>query len=458
MTVLAGGVVATFAGTGVVAVPAAFVVLTLALVLVTVPYVAMARHVPHAGPLYAHVARGLGPVRGLAAAPLALLAYNAIQISLYGLLGVVVAGLLGGVWWIWALVAWAAVALLGVLHVTINARLLALLLVAEIGVVLLFDLAAFSRPAGGIVSIAPLLPSNLFQDGVGGVFALSVAAFVGYESALAYGEEARSHRAVSWASLGALVFIGLLYAGSSWAMAVAVGPDQVVAAARDPESGIPISIIASRYGPAVGLLATLLLVTSVFAAMLSFHNTAARYVFVLGREGALPVSFRRIGSGARAGAPVGGSVLQSGVALLVVAACALAGADPIAVLFTQLSTVAAIGIMTLMVATAVAALRFYRLGGGTNESAWVRVTAPALGVAVVGGVLAITVLNLDSLLGSAPGSPATWLLPGVVALAGVAGLVWARGLRRRPGVLRSIGQGEPEPLAELEHHLAAVDV
>jgi amino acid transporter len=458
MTVLAGGVVATYAGTGVVGVPAAFVLLAMALALFTVGYVAMSRNVPHAGPFYAHVARGLGPVRGLAAAPLALLAYNAVAISLYGLLGVVVAGLLGGVWWAWAAVAWSVVALLGVLHISINARLLALLLVCEISVIILLDLAAFSHPADGSVSLAPLLPANLFHDGVGGVFALSVAAFVGYESAPTYGEEARGPAAVARATFGSLVFIGLLYAVSSWAMAVAVGPDRIVAAARDPGSGIPISIIAAHYGPLIGLLASLLLVTSVFAAMVSFHNTVARYVFVLSRERVLPAWMGRIGRGARAGAPVGGSLLQSAIALIVVAGCAIAGADPLAVLFTQLSSLAAIGIMTLMVGACLAALRFYRKGGGTNEGAWTRVTAPALGAVAMGAVLVVTVANMDSLLGTGPGSTASWTLPAIVAAVAVGGLIWGVVLRRRPEIVSRLGHGEPEPLAELEQHLIGVDV
>jgi len=328
MTVLAGGVVATYAGTGVVGVPAAFPLVTAALALFTVSYVAMSRHVPHPGPLYAHVARGLGPGPGLAVAPLALLAYGAIEISLFGLIGVIVSGLLGGAWWVWALFAWLAIAALGVLHIAINARVLALLLVCEIAVVALFDVGAFTHPADGSVSVAPLLPGSLFADGVGGVFALSVAAFVGYESALAYGEEARGHGALARATFGSLLFIGVLYAVSSWALAVAVGPGRVVAAARDPEAGLPMSLLGQRYGPVIGVFATLLLVTSIFAAMLSFHNTAARYVFVLGRERVLPAPFVRIGRGSRAGAPVGGSLLQSGVALAVVTGCAVTGSDP----------------------------------------------------------------------------------------------------------------------------------
>jgi len=457
MTVLGGGIVATYASTGVVGVPAAFALITVALALFSVAYVAMARHAPHAGPFYAHVARGFGPAPGLVAATVALLGYLCIAISLYGLLGAVIAGLLGGPWWAWALTAWAAVALLGLLHIAVNARLLALLLLAEIAVVVLFDLAAFTHPAGGVVSLVPVLPGSLLQDGAGGVLALSVAAFVGYESALAYGEEARGHGAIARATVGSLLFIGVLYTISSWALAVAVGPTHVVDAAR-AGSDLATALLDQHYGRGVALVATLLLVTSVFAAMLSFHNTAARYVFVLSRERVLPPGLGRIGHGARAGAPIGGSVLQSAVALAVIGTCALTGADPIGVLFTQLSTVAAMSIMALMVAVSGAALRFYRRGGGTNERGWTRVAAPLLGMLAVGVILALTVANLDSLLGASPGSAATWALPGAVVAAAIAGLGWAAVVRRQPDVYHGIGRGEPEPLAELEHHLAGVDV
>jgi amino acid transporter len=456
MTVLAGGVMATYATTGIVAVPAAFAVITVVLLLFSVGYVAMARYLPHAGPLYAHVARGLGPVRGLATAPLALLAYFAIQCSLYGLLGVVVAGLLGGVWWGWALVAWTLVAVLGLSHITVNAKVLATLLAAEIAVVLLFDAAAFAHPAAGL-SLAPLHPTNLMQDGVGGVFGLTVAAFVGYESALAYGEEARSHRAVARATFGALAFIGVLYALSSWAVTVAVGPDRVVEVARNPEASIPTDVLAAHYGRLLAIVASLLLVTSVFAALLSFHHTAARYVFVLSRERVLPPGLGRVGRGVAAGAPVGGSLVQSAVALVVLGVCVLTGADPLRVLFTQLSTVAAIGILSLMLVVCLATLRFFRNGGGANESVWIRVAAPALGALGVAGILVTTVANLASVLGPGAGREA-WLVPGIVAVTGLVGLGWGAILGRRPAIGRGLGRGEPEPLAELEHQLAGIEV
>src|SRR6266487_526845 len=141
-------------------------------------YVAMSRHVPHAAPFYALLALGLGRAWGVAGGLVALVGYNAVQIALYGLLGATLAEDLGGPWWVWAALVWLAIAVFGVLRVDISARLIAALLVVEIGVIVLFDVGAFTHPAGGSVSLDPLRPSRLFVGGLGGVFAFSIASFL----------------------------------------------------------------------------------------------------------------------------------------------------------------------------------------------------------------------------------------------------------------------------------------
>ena len=459
MTVLAGGMVATFAGTGVVGVPLSFVVLAVALAPLTVGYLAASRHIPHAATAYALLAQGLGRPWGVAGASVALVAYNAIQISLYGLLGATLAGLVGGRWWVWAALAWLVVALLGVLHIGVNARVLAFALLTEVVVIAAFDLAAFTHPADGTVSLAGLDPNRLFVDGVGGVLALGVAAFVGFESGPVYGEEAKTGKTVARATFAALGFLGLFYAATAWAMTVAVGPYRVVDSARDPSSGLPFRVLEVHYGIGVAWLGTAILVTSVIAAMLSFHNGVARYVFALGRERVLPAVLAHIGSGSRGGAPVGGSVLQSAIAAVVVGAVVITDGDPIALLFTWLSTLAAIGVLVLLAGCSWAALRFFRRGGGTNEGPFIRSVAPTVGVIAGLAVLATVVANVHALLGVAPGSPLTVILPGLIAVATLAGLWWAMALRRRrPDVYLAIGRGRPHPLAVLDHGLADLDV
>jgi len=457
MTVLAGGVVATYAGTGVVGVPLSFPILAVALALLTVGWVAMSRHLPHAATAYALLAHGLGRPWGVAGAAVALIAYNSIQISLYGLVGVTLSSLAGGEWWVWAALAWLIIALLGVRHVHLNAGVLTVALVVEISVIALLDLTAFTHPAAGSVSLAPLTTGELFVDGVGGVFALGIAAFVGYESGPVFAEEARSHKTVARATFATLVFLGLFYAASSWALAVAVGPDQVVGVARDPSAGLPFSILAGSYGALIVGVATALLVTSVLAAMISFHNSVARYLFALGRERVLPFGLARLNP--RTGAPTGGSIVQSAIAATVVAAFVLAGADPVTMLFTWLSTVGAIGVLAVLVAASWAALRYFRAGGGTNEGAWTRRIAPALGVLAGVAVLGTMVGNVESLLGVPPRSALTFVLPGIVVVAAIVGLCWGLSLRkRRPEIYEGIGRGRPHPLAVMDHRLAQVEV
>ncbi len=96
MVVLAGGIVATYATTRVTALPLTFVLVAATVALLAVGYTAMARQVGHPAAYYGILAHGLGRGWGVAAGLVALVAYNAIQTSLYGLFGATLAAELGG--------------------------------------------------------------------------------------------------------------------------------------------------------------------------------------------------------------------------------------------------------------------------------------------------------------------------------------------------------------------------
>lgn len=453
MTVIAGGVVATYTTTGVTGVPLSFLILTVTLGLLTVGYVAMARHIPHAATTYALVAKGLGPAAAVAAAAVALVGYNTIEIGLFGLLGWSLAATAGGVWWVWAGGAWLLVAILGPLRVRLSVNVVLGLLVLELAIIAAMDLAAFTHPAAGSVSIAPLSPAALFVNGAGGVFALGMAAFTGYETGPIFAEEARGQHAVSRSTFAALGFLGLFYAVSSWAMAV--GVDDVT----DPEAGLPFSILVGAYGATVSWLATGLLMTSMFGAMLSFHGAVARHLFALGRARVAPAWLARTGTGSLSGAPVAGSVAQSVLAGAAIITYAALDLDPLTALFTWLSTVGAVAILGLLVVTSIAAVRYFARGRGGQENAWTRRVAPTLGILLGGSVLLGAVLNLDSLLGQPPGSLRVYLVPGAILAAAVTGLFWAWHLRAiRPGIYTTIGDDAPHPLTVIDERIRYIKV
>ena len=80
-----------------VGVPLAFLLLTAALWVLTVGYVAVARYEGSAAAFYTILANGLGRPVGVAGAAVALVGYNAVQIALYGLIGSTIGG---GVGWL----------------------------------------------------------------------------------------------------------------------------------------------------------------------------------------------------------------------------------------------------------------------------------------------------------------------------------------------------------------------
>lgn len=446
MAVLAGAIVATFAVTGVVDMSPSFLVLGAALALFAVGFLAMSRDIPNAASFYAFLAHGLGPTVGLAGAAVSLLSYNVVQVSLYGLLGAIASGLFGGPWWLWAFASWLAVGLLGILHIGVNTRLLAVILVFELAVIALLDITGLLSPAGGTLDTAPLMPGNLLTSGaLGGVLAFGISSFIGFESVAVYREEAVSHRSVAAACYGTIGFLSIFYALSSWALASAVGTDRIVDTARDPAANLPFGILGEHYGSFVQTLGQALLIIGLFAALLSFHNVVARYVYSLAREGVLPAGLGTLG-GAQGGVPVAGSVAQTLTAVVGIAIFAVAGLDPIAALFTWLSELSALGILALMICTSLAVVRYYR---AQDRPLGFRLgVAPLASAIALLAVLVVNVVNMGSITNTDSGTALRWVLPGIVLVTAAAGAVAARRIRReQPAVYAAIGRGEPRPLA-----------
>ncbi|MFJ2087528.1 APC family permease [Micromonospora chokoriensis] len=444
MVVLVGGIVATYATTQVTALPLVFVLVAAVVALLAVGYTAMARQLGHPAAYYGILANSLGRGWGLAAGLVAFVVYNAIQISLFGLLGATMTEQLGGAWWVWAGITVAVVGAFGTRAIVLSTRVLVAVLALSLLVVAAFVVAGIGQPAGGELSWEGFDASGLTVSGVGGAVAFVVAALMGsVDVPGSMVEEAVDRRSVSRATIGAVVVLGGVYALAAWAMGVAVGPEAVGEVAADPAGGLPFAIL-ERLGGWWVPLAEVVLILAIVTSMLAFHNVVARYVFAVAREGVLPAALARTGSTARVSAPRGGSLTQTAVAAVVVGVFALTGADPVAVMFTWLSTLGAMGLLCLLVAASVAAMMAPASVRGTQAGAWEWRLAPALGVLGGLALLVLMVGNADSLLGAKPGSLYPLLLPLILAGFAVLGGVWAGHLRQaRPEVYAGIGRGTP---------------
>jgi amino acid transporter len=362
-------------------------------------------------------------------------------------------------WWAWCLIGGGVIGLLGVLQIDLNARVLAVLLILEVLVVAIFDFAIVADPGPEGLTAVGFDPGVALGSAVGATLTFCVASFVGFESAAIYSEEVRDpKRTVARATFITVGLIAVFYALSGWLVGVAAGPSTIVDPAAlgaagfgAPDAPDPTTVLfitgADRLGAFWGDAASLLFATSLFAALLSFHNAVSRYAFALGREGVIPRTFGRVSD--RTGAPFVASLTQTVLALTVVGIFAFAGADPVLKLFTWLTNLGALGVLLLMAMTSFAVVAYFRREAHPDVTAWPSRIAPAIaGIALV-VVLVLGVLNFNVLITGATDAPTdsmTIILPVLLFGFGIVGLLVGAMLKsRKPAVYDRIGEG---PAAE----------
>lgn len=435
------------AGNGVGA-AGAFVVAAAVLLLFAVGYTAMSRHIVNAGGFYTFVAQGLGRVAGLGAATLAIFAYTAIQAGMFGALGAFVDRLVQNYfdisipWWIFSALGVAAVVMLGMREIKLGGRVLGVILVLETSLILVLDVAVLisgGASGGGFTGLSwePFAPAAVLSGSVGIALIFAYNTFIGFEATTIYGEEAIDpKRTVPRATYLAVSIMGLFYGASAWLMINAYGVDVVVGRAQEDPESFAANAVEAQLGSAATSLMGVLVVTSIFAAVLAFHNTLARYLYALGRQRLIWPMLGRTSQ--KHHSPYVACLVQAATALVIVAVFALAGADPYTEMFVWASGLGSIAVILLQLCAGIAVFAFFRRNN-VDKRVWHTIVAPILAIIGLASITAVALDNFGLLIGS-PGPVIDLLMASVIAVAVLAGALRAIWLRRRdPAGYQRIG-------------------
>ena len=414
--------------------PGAFLLATLILLCFAIGYATMGERVVNTGAFYTYVARGLGKPPAVGAAYLAVLAYNAMTVALAGALGYFVDVVLDtedihGPWQLYSVIAIAAMAILGYRSVDLSAKVLAVLMAAEIGILVVFDLGVIGHRGVDAFPATSFAPGTVFSGAVGLALMFGFTSFLGFESAALYAEETVDpRRSIPRAIYYSLLVVGGFYVLTSWVVVGGIGPSTVESTAKS-ELGMLLFTLNTRYVTAwVTDVMAVLLCTSVFASMLALHNAAARYMFALGRERLLPRALGRLHP--RRYAPSTASATQTVITVLVVGGFALAGLDPYLNLGASMAGLGTLGVVALQAAAAVSIVAFFRRRG--DRRWWRTAIAPGLGAI---GLITATVLVVDQFdTLTSTDNPAVNLLPWTLLLPALGGTgygLWLRSKRPR---------------------------
>lgn len=435
LSAMVGTVPLAFAFGNGAGVPAAFAFAGITLLCFSVGYAVSARRTGGSGGFYASTAADLGRPPAVATGYLALLSYNCATIGLAGALGYFTQIILAqhglNLPWEWcAAVGIALVAVFGYREIGASARLLALLMLGEIGILFALDIAILVKHGTHALPASSFSEHSMTGPGTGVALMFAFVSFIGFESAALYGKEAKDpQRSVPRATYGAVLLIAGFYALTSWLAVGAVGTGKLKEVAGNELGNLFFDLGNSYLGTVGGTCLQVMLCTSLFAATLALHSAANRYAQVLAADGLLPAGLAE--QHPKFASPHRASVVQTVLTVVVAAVFALAGLNPYTSMTTSMLGLGTLGIVVLQ---AVAALSVVvaRLRGGARGGSWLReAVIPLLGFAGLVASVWLVVGNFSMLTGSTNVLVADlpWLVVAVVVF-GLLAAAWLRSARR----------------------------
>ena len=411
LTVIGGNVpLAVGVGNGAGA-PIGFALAAVILLVFSVGFVTMTPFVKEAGAFFSYVTAGLGSRAGLGAAFTALVAYTAIQVGVYGYMGWAVDDLVtyfGGPalpWWLYSFATMAIVAVLGYRHIELSAKILGVALALEILVVVVLDIVIFSTGGANGLALETFDPANVFTGSIGVAVLFALTGFIGFEATAVFRDEARTpEKTIPRATYLAVIIIGAFYAVSCWALVTGIGADTVVSVAQATLAGdgnMLLDTTEQYLGVIMRDVVQVLLITSLFACVLSFHNVIARYQFSLANKGVLPARLGVIDK--KHNSPSASSIVQTVTAAIVLGVLALIGLDPLVGVFGSMAGVATVGMVILLLTTSVAVFVFFaRRPQLTGGRVWGSRVFPILAVIGLCVALYLVLSNFTLVTGGSP--------------------------------------------------------
>jgi amino acid transporter len=416
--------------------PAGFIVAAVVLTIFGVGYVAMSRKVTTAGGFYSFISHGLNRELGMASGLLMVSAYSVFEVSLVGGFAYFAQLKLHhygvNIQWYWCgFFMIALIAALTYFDVRLSARILGIALLCEVLTLLVFDGFIFTQ-AHHNVTAAAINPVNAFKSLPAGHFAGSTIAagawsigiffafwsWVGWEMAPNYGEESKSPRKnVPRALYISVIGLGVFYTVTSWAALSGYSTTNGAAVVAQNAAYNFFFLPAHHFGGSFlqGALSWFI-ITGSFACGMAFHNTTARYMYSLGREGVLPRALGR--THARWQSAHIASTTQSVIAAIILLAFALfasvdtklGSADSVGYLqvYGLMAVMGVVSILAIQALVSLAIFNYFRTHYKDEHNWWTTITAPLLSLVSQAIVLYLAIKHL-TFLGSGY-SYAKWLV------------------------------------------------
>jgi amino acid transporter len=373
-----------------------------------------ARRSTAAGSMYGYVADHLGSGVGAIAGWTLLWAYGFVAAAVLGAMALFVGLLLGraglyapaiSIVVVLAAIAWQA----AYRGVQVSAIVMLVLEIVSVTVICIL-IAIVLRVHGAALDANQLHLKGGFPGGFGLAIAFAVFSYVGFESATAFGAEAkRPLVTIPRAVFGSVLFASAFFVLATYAEIVGFAH---VAKPLDKQT-FPLGTLAELYG--LGYLRIPITIGALFSAFsvcLACITTAGRIAYAMATTGVLPRVFARIEP--RHGTPNIAVTVVTAITLAVAAIALAFGVAPIDI-FNNCGTLSTFGFILIYMLIAVAALVYTKQLGEMR----------AIDVAISGIALLLLILSTVWFFATIPTPPQHWFVYYFLAFI-VAGVIWFR--------------------------------
>ncbi|MFJ9587959.1 APC family permease [Streptomyces acidicola] len=421
--------------------PGVILLATIVLALFAVGFVRIIPFIQNTGAFYAYITAGLGRPAGLTSAYMLAVAYGALGTSVIGGFGYFSDDLLHR--YLGLSIPWVVAGILGVAistalaiaGIAVAGRVLLAILTIELTAIAVLNMAILFQNGLSSLSFKVFEPSTVFSGSVGVAFIYAFVLFLGFEGTAIYTEEAKTpERSVPRATYWVIALIGVFHIFTSWTMTSGAGLDKTIPRIAEAPPlftfGLSDQYVGSGWTDVIQIFNLL----SLFAGIMAFQNAAARYLFALSRDRALPGYLGR--THAKLGTPIPALAVVGAVFAVVTIVYRAADLDPILEMGTSLIGLGTIGLVVMLtIASISVATFFYRRKIITPG----HVVAPAVAAVLLAACSVAAISNYEAITGVK-----TWWINSLawiyvpVILAGLAYTLWLRG--NRPEKYAEIGK------------------
>jgi amino acid transporter len=360
--------------------PLTYLAAFLVCLVVAVPMVGLARHLPSAGGFYTYVSAGIGPKAGFMTGWLYAISVTVVPAALAAFTGAVIQDELNSKfgfnlqWWVYAIVILGICFFCAYRGLVLSVRFLLVMTCFEMVVGLGLALSGVIDPGKGGVNLNGFNPIHI-SNGSGFFLAvvLSIFAFTGFESAATVAQESRNpRRIVPRAIFGSLIIVGIFYIGTSWGLQLGWGTDHLSTLASSANA--PAFVLADRLFNGASIIVLIALINSGLGVCIACTTSATRTIYGIARTGALPSFFARVQPKHRT--PITAVIVQSAIALVV----CLGVGIPIGPLnlFNVLGTTGTFVYVPIFILMNIAAFLYFRRKHPDEFSVWAYVIAPII--------------------------------------------------------------------------------